>query len=213
MIAALVIASMASASVAIGAHYTAPELRKLIYVFKPLTTLLLLVLAMWGSRGTALYGGAIALGLGLSLLGDVFLMLPQDRFVHGLLSFFAAHACYCVAFASATPQWVAWWPFALIAAAGTASAWSLWPGVPRAMHAPVLAYISIISVMAALAIHRWVALPGDGALSAAAGSVLFLLSDGLLAWDRFRGRFHLARAAVLATYWLGQGLIAASTAG
>jgi hypothetical protein len=42
----------------------------------------------------------LALGLIFSLAGDIFLMLPTDRFREGLASFLAAHVCYIAAFAS-----------------------------------------------------------------------------------------------------------------
>ena len=45
---------------------------------------------------------------------------------------------------------------------------------------------------------------------AAAGAVLFLASDSMLAIDRFRLPFKAAQALVLSTYWLGQWLIALS---
>jgi uncharacterized membrane protein YhhN len=48
------------------------------------------------------------------------------------------------------------------------------------------------------------------ALLAGAGAALFVASDALLAWDRFRAPFHASRAAVLSTYFLAQWLIALS---
>jgi len=48
------------------------------------------------------------------------------------------------------------------------------------------------------------------ALAAAAGAGLFVVSDGVLAIDRFRWPFRAARAVTLATYWSAQLLIALS---
>jgi len=41
--------------------------------------------------------------------GDVFLMLPSDRFVAGLVAFLMAHLCYIAAFGSEIDA-LAWWP-------------------------------------------------------------------------------------------------------
>ena len=40
----------------------------------------------------------VVVGLVCSLAGDVFLMLPEERFVEGLVSFLLAHIAYVVAF-------------------------------------------------------------------------------------------------------------------
>lgn len=70
------------------------------YIGKPLTTLLILWLALSAQPAVdARYRRAVLAGLVLSLIGDVFLMLPGDRFVLGLVAFLLAHVCYIVAFA------------------------------------------------------------------------------------------------------------------
>ena len=45
---------------------------------------------------------------------------------------------------------------------------------------------------------------------AAAGGLAFVLSDSLLAWDRFGGGFPLAQPLILSTYWFAQWCIARS---
>jgi len=49
-----------------------------------------------------------------------------------------------------------------------------------------------------------------GALLASVGAFLFIISDTILAIDRFRGAFKLARALNLTTYFAAQLLIAGS---
>ena len=44
------------------------------------------------------YAGFILAGLVFSLAGDVFLMLPSDQFMAGLVSFLIAHLFYIAAF-------------------------------------------------------------------------------------------------------------------
>ena len=46
-----------------------------------------------------MFGKSLRLaGLLFSLVGDVSLMLPNERFIQGLVSFLVAHLCYIVAF-------------------------------------------------------------------------------------------------------------------
>ena len=90
-------AILLSALLAIAAHLL--HRPWLIYLFKPLTTLLIFAFALLpGTFPTDNYTRAIALGLIFSLAGDIFLMLPGDYFLHGLVSFLIAHLWYWTAF-------------------------------------------------------------------------------------------------------------------
>jgi len=62
------------AAIAIAGEYR--PTRTLVYVFKPLTTILIIALAVLAGQAEAAYQRLIVLGLVLSLAGDVFLMLP-----------------------------------------------------------------------------------------------------------------------------------------
>ena len=64
------------------------------YICKPLATLLILWLASRTVEPVSpRYRRAVLIGITLSLLGDVFLMLPYDLFVPGLVAFLLAHVC------------------------------------------------------------------------------------------------------------------------
>jgi len=183
--------------------------RALVYVCKPLTTLLLLVVAAGGPAGESAYPWLIAAGLGASLAGDVFLMLPRDRFVAGLASFLLAHVLYGAAFFTVprTMGDVLVLVLLGIVAAGIVAV--LWAGLGR-LRGPVLAYVATIIVMAWLACVRWRAGGIPGAGLAAIGALAFVTSDTLLALDRFRRPFPFSRTLVLGTYWVAQALIALS---
>jgi uncharacterized membrane protein YhhN len=200
-----------SAALAVRGQYS-PSRRYLIFTFKPLTTALICGLAVlpapaFGGR----YGWSILAGLLLSLAGDVFLMLPADRFREGLGAFLLAHLCYLVAFTEGTPFLAARLPLLCWLAVGAALLSFLWPGIPPRLRWPVLVYVLTLLCMAAQADARALRLPGTSTRLAAAGAGLFVLSDGLLALDRFRTRFRSARALVQITYFVAQWLIAAST--
>jgi uncharacterized membrane protein YhhN len=199
-----------SAMATVAAH--ALGRRPLVYVFKPLATALLLLLVATGPSGfSSPYATAILAGLFFSLLGDVFLMLPADRFRSGLFSFFLAHAFYVFAFTRDTPFATPLPPFVLCLAAGGAVLPALWSGIPRRLRPPVLAYVALLLVMAGQAASRAAHLHTPPALAACLGAALFVLSDSLLAWNRFRRPFPAAQALIHATYFPAQWLIAIST--
>ncbi len=208
---AIVVLTFASGTIAILGKYLGWH-PSIFYISKPLTTALILlpVLFLMPSSESA-YVPLIAGGLLFALIGDILLMLPEDRFVLGIGSFAATHAFYLVAFISAAgiallnPSTI---PLLLFSAIMTRF---LWPGLRSSLQLPVLAYIVLITTMTGQAIGAAVLQEGAGLAIAAAGAVLFLASDSMLAINRFRAPFKAAQALVLSTYWLGQLLIALST--
>lgn len=177
------------------------------YLCKPLTTVLILCLAARARPAqSGRYRAAVLVGLLFSLAGDVFLMLPQDLFVQGLLAFLLAHLCFYAAFFPG-----ARWRARLVAvlaygAVGATNMALLLPHIPPPLHAPVLAYVLVLVVMAGLAAARAWTLRGNPALArpaalAAWGGALFVLSDSLLAWNLFHGGIPLSALLVLASYY------------
>jgi uncharacterized membrane protein YhhN len=207
---AITILTFLSAAVAILSHYLG--WRSIIfYISKPLTTTLIflaVLAAVPNSEGA--YVPLIAAGLAFGLFGDIFLMLPEERFVFGIASFAATHVLYLAAFITAAglalvnPSAI---PLVLFAILMTRF---LWPGLRDSLRVPVLVYVVLISFMTVQAIGAAIELETTGMALAAAGAVFFLASDSMLAVDRFRIPFTAARGLVLSTYWLGQWLIASS---
>lgn len=200
-----------SAGLAILAYYLHPPDRTLFYVFKPLTTILILAAALLpGTFRTDAYARAIGVGLLFSLSGDIWIMLPGNRFLYGLVSFLLAHICYIFAFSNDAPaNGFPWSVFPLALIGGFILAY-LWPALPAGMKPAVSLYVAVIVVMAGLAANRAVAQFSTGTFFAAIGALLFMASDSILAVDRFRRPFHLSQAALLATYYSGQLMIALS---
>jgi uncharacterized membrane protein YhhN len=208
---ATVVLAFVSAAIAIAGKYLGWR-PKIFFITKPLTTVLILfpVLVLMPDAEGA-YVTLIAGGLAFALLGDILLMMQEDRFVLGIGSFAATHALYLAAFISAAgialvnPSTI---PLLLFAVIMTRF---LWPGLRKSLQIPVLVYVVLITIMTTQAIGAAVQQEGAGLAIAAAGAVLFLASDSMLAIDRFRVPFKAAQGLVLATYWLGQWLIALST--
>jgi len=179
-------------------------------VFKPLTMVLAMavVVARTGAAqrrgmGTVLLLGAMA----FSLAGDVLLMVP-GYFVPGLVAFLLAHLAYIALFRQDAP----WFPSrrALVATLciGAAMYAFLWQGgLPTALRVPVAVYVAVIALMAAQAIGRATVLRSGAALGVALGAAFFMLSDALLAVNRFVAPLPMAQLWVLTTYYTAQILI------
>ncbi len=194
-----------SAMFAIVGALAAPAGLGLHYVAKPLTTLLLVVL-VWRSTDTLGLRVGVLAGLLFSLVGDVLLMLPAARFEAGLAAFFLAHLAYIVAFfrhAKPRPLALAWLAYGLVAA-GVLTL--LLPTVPAPLHAPVIGYAAVLTGMAAFAF----AARATAGSRLAIGGGLFVLSDGLLAWDRFGSPLPWVALWVLSSYWAAQWCLARS---
>lgn len=184
--------------------------RWVTYVAKPATTTLILLIALLApAPGNSVYQWTIVVGLLFSLAGDIFLMLPADRFLAGLVSFLLAHLCYSSAFVTGLPVWqLSWWGAPVILFAGGVY-WLLRPHL-GVMRLPVLLYMAVISLMAWLAISLFVQRGEGWAFAAAVGALLFVISDAALALNHFRQRFWNAQLLVLGSYYLAQWLIALS---
>jgi len=127
-------------------------------------------------------------------------------FVPGLVAFLLAHVVYITSFTKqsrrlAMPLLV---PFAVV---GTSVFLFLRPELGDLL-VPVLIYVVAITVMG----WRAAALAGrvTGGMAALCGAALFLLSDSLLAINKFGHSFSLASEAVMASYWAAQYWIARS---
>lgn len=183
---------------------------KVVYALKPAVLAAVLLLAVLRpAAGPPRYRGFIIAGLCLSLAGDVFLMLRRKRFNEGLASFFLAHLFYIGAFLTVTPlqaDFATVLPLFIMALAMMSF---LLPRLGR-MKIPVTAYILVIVVMAGLAMERYVVAGGAPAFRAFLGAVLFLISDSILAVNRFIREFRAAQGLILSTYFAAQWLLALS---
>lgn len=184
--------------------------RWLVYLCKPLTLAFALVIAGTAAGGPpSPYRALILAGLACSLVGDVFMMLPAKRFTAGLASFLVAHVCYVAAFAHASPAPAPLLLLIAAAAVGVAVTVPLWPHLGR-LRLPVTLYVAALVALLWQA-GGWAATSGaPSAQLAAAGAVLFTLSDAVLAHNRFRRPLRAAQAVILSTYFIAQGLIAMS---
>jgi uncharacterized membrane protein YhhN len=213
----LPILTLVCALVAIAASLLGPTYAALLFVFKPLTTLLVIAYAWPRGAESARQRRWIRIGLVLSLVGDVFLLWPKEGFLPGLVSFLLAHLAYIAAFcvsARLAARPVVFAAYAVVAALILSQ---LWAGVPGALRAPVLGYVVCLATMAAQAAVWWRAAIGRAderlARAAAVGGLLFMASDSLLAINKFALPLPFASLWILATYWAAQWGLASSLRG
>ncbi len=197
----------------------AAQSKRLEYFAKP-GVMVALLLWMWqigAFSGPLLW---FALGLAFSMAGDIFLMLPRERFIAGLVSFLIAHLAYIAGFNLTPPPLNL--PVAILAVI-VGLTWlrlyrAIASGLERSGQAslkiPVMVYSLVIGVMllsalATLAGETWE--PG-AALLVSAGAMLFFISDSALAWNKFVKPLRNGRLIVIVTYHIGQILIALGAA-
>lgn len=179
-------------------------------LFKPLVMLLAIfyVADPLHLRRTPTRFGALLMGaLAFSLAGDCFLMFP-GFFIAGLASFLLAHLFYVAVFRQSVP----WFPSrpALIITMGLGAAMYafLFDGLSPMLRIAVAAYVVVIASMTAQAIGRAGLLRDQGSIGVAVGACFFMLSDALLAVNKFAFPLPMAQFLVLSTYYTAQLLIA-----
>lgn len=148
-----------------------------------------------------------------SLAGDVFLMLPRQKFIAGLVAFSLAHIAFIQGFALPIfPKHYAI-PGVIISALVIAVSLRVYLPIARALSAsgenkmkiPTAIYAVLITAMLIAAISTLV--KGWGFASsflAAGGGLMFYTSDIFLAWDRFVHPLPQLKITRRVLYHLGQ---------
>jgi len=195
--------------------YAKKESTRGLLLTKPFLSALFVMTALVGPHANPKYFIPVLAGLLFCMAGDVFLIFFSSKklFVAGLVSFLTGHVLYSIAFFTMTSPGI----LALIVAAlclvmsGSVFAW-LKPHL-GAMLVPVVAYISVITVMvvgAALLMGNE-QLSFAGRTLAFSGAILFYVSDIFVARHRFIKKEYMNRLAGLPLYYAGQFMIAYST--
>ena len=205
-----VLAALLIEAAALATATGAEGLVELHRVFKPIAMLLAIIyvindLQLLGTRNR--FGLLLVAGLAFSLAGDCFLMFP-GFFIPGLVSFLIAHLFYIALFKQGLP----WLPSrrALVVTLGLGAAMYafLFNGLDAVLKIAVAAYVVVIALMAAQAIGRATVLRDKASIAVAVGAGFFMLSDSLLATNKFAFPLPMAQFWVLATYYVAQILIA-----
>jgi uncharacterized membrane protein YhhN len=181
------------------------------FFFKPLPLLAAIVVVAaraysTGARGR--FDAYLLAALAASLAGDVFLMLPGNYFIPGLASFLVAHLFYIALFRQGVPWFPSWRALAFTLGLGGAMYAWVWGGLSDpVLRVAVAAYVSVIALMVAQAIGRALVLRDAVARAVGLGACIFMLSDSLIAINRFVQPLPLVSVWVLLTYYTAQILI------
>lgn len=179
-------------------------------VFKPMALSLAIIFVAhrtYPERARTQFDALLLAALVASLAGDVFLLYP-GQFIPGLASFLVAHLFFLALFR----QGISWFPSrrALLLTLGLGSLMYLflWSGLTT----PLLkvacgVYMVVIALMTAQAIGRATVLRDKASAGVAVGACFFMLSDSLLATNRFMLPLPLASLWVLGTYYTAQILL------
>lgn len=191
----------------------------LLQFSKPLIVISLMV---WLYSSTNLKGRfhkRIFTGLIFVLAGDVLLMLQAGRpmfFIYGLIAFLLCHIFYIRAFTldhrsnpkHRTPYFL--WIVGVFAIFCSGLFFYLQPKL-GVMQFPVLMYAIIITVMALMAVNRYGKVNIFSFKLILYGALFFLLSDSVLAINKFTQTIPQAGVLIMATYMIAQYLIVYGT--
>lgn len=183
---------------------------RLYVLFKPLTTIFIVSLLFFTpKRGHAKFKLIMMMAFGFCLLGDILLLNPA-YFVFGLVAFLLAHVLFILGFLQHKGFRFHWVSFVLLFAIGGAIFFWLKPSLGDFM-LPVLVYVLVITSMAWQGIGMYLRDKGKAYSWIALAVILFMLSDTLLAINKFKAPFAYASVLILGTYWLSIALLANAT--
>lgn len=183
------------------------------YIIKPLLIPVLMLLLFLTASNVP--GKKILLfGLFFSWLGDIFLLLETHNslfFMAGLLCFLTTHILYIIYFLKIRSDAVSLLTtrpllFALVALYSITLVWQLFPKLGN-LTIPVIVYSIVISIMLLCSLHVFYKINKIAAYFFITGAFCFVMSDSLLAINKFYQPFQLAGVGIMLTYCAAQYLI------
>jgi uncharacterized membrane protein YhhN len=173
---------------------------------KPLVIVVLAWLAVTMGATDHDVGRFLLVALGFSLVGDIFLLGTKTvDFSGGLVAFLVAHIAFALAFLTLGVE-LRWALVGLLVAVPL----SLTTGrriVRAATHEGGAALGSAVTAYLVVIVAMVTSASGTALPLVFVGAIAFLLSDTVLALDRFVGPRSNARMLVIVTYHLGQVLM------
>jgi len=196
-------------------QWPAPTVSSAFFKILPILHLVFVVVSSsvdgdHGNTGRSDYSKWISIGLLLSSAGDAFLVWPDSCFLAGTIMFGIAQVCYIRAFGLK--------PIGSGALAATfgvltiALYFFVVHDLPDVFHMKiaVMCYLSLISTMTWRATSLFNSNQNIQNLSRCIGAIIFVISDYMVAFDKFRGSFYYAPFWIMITYYSAQFFIAVS---
>ncbi len=191
----------------------------LIYFSKPLLMVSLASFYFWSTKNNQKpFDRTILFALAFSCLGDILLLFVEQQsqgmlfFAAGLGSFLLAHLAYIYSFWIFPPSKKIQVSlpiilFFLILAASLLA--FLWSGIPPDLKIRVSIYALTICSMGIMSFGMRKKVSSEAGLYLIAGALCFILSDSLIAINKFHPTLELwqPRVSIMLTYLLAQWLI------
>lgn len=180
---------------------------ELILASKPIICSLLILWLTMETQNKTRFGTFVMFGLFFGCLGDVFLMLrtEMDYFVPGLISFLLGHLFYVRA---NLMQFQYSFPKVLLAVLPLGFGLYFYSNYLfdslGDMSIPVAIYVLVIAVMTVSALFRKREVGAMSYIWMVAGCILFLVSDSVLAYDKFVLPIENSGLIIMSTYILAQ---------
>ena len=187
------------------------DLNWIHYISKPLIVISLIVFFLINSKHLRSNIRMLTiLALGFSVLGDVLLLfvsVSEYFFISGLIAFLIAHIFYYLVFLKHRDKSKKPYGFiALLLVYAFGLFWFLKSGL-NALLIPVILYMLVILAMATSAFLRDKKVGANSYNLVFFGALIFMVSDSLLAFNKFYLPFSLADFSIMFTYALAQLLI------
>lgn len=187
------------------------------WIFKPLIMVVLGFYYYQGAAKNNTSANSVMAAILFSFLGDVSLMFQGENeiyFMGGLGSFMLAHVCYIIAYyqhkhvkEDAGLNGIQKFRFALpIVLAGTGLIAILFAHL-GALKIPVTIYAIVLIVMVLQALFRYGYTNAVSFWYVLVGALLFMISDAMIAINKFLFQFELSGLAIMLTYMLAQYFI------
>lgn len=199
----------------IASHFVIDSFPIFHYLTKPLVVISLWLFFVWNirSRDLGLRWG-VGLAMAFSLIGDVSLMFKGPPFfLVGLSAFLLAHICYIYVFITQnqpaeSPLLLKRKPWLIIffVLYGLTLLAMVYFGLGN-MLIPVCVYAVVILSMGLSALNRWKRVSQDSFSWVFLGSLLFMLSDSLIAITKFAFTIPFSQTWIMLTYICAQYLI------
>ena len=180
------------------------------FITKPLL-IPLLILWLFFSINKSAEKSLLLTGLFFSWLGDVFLLFENKNsffFIAGLICFLTTHIFYIIYFFkidNVKPSLLQQQPLLLLLVIlyGISLVWFLFPYL-NSLKIPVIIYAAVICTMLLCSMQIFFKVKPPANLLYLAGALLFVLSDSLLAINKFYQPFLFVGVLIMLTYCAAQ---------
>lgn len=174
---------------------------------KPLLMVTLLLYFISATRGYPHWRVYVVAALVFSWAGDVFL-ISSEWFIAGLVSFLIAHVFYIIAYQKTGAAKGQLKPLDILKFVlyGVVLIGLIYPGLGDLL-IPVLIYALVLLSMGVWAHKRRGATSANSFKLVASGAILFALSDGLIAVNKFAFEIPAERILIMSIYMTAQYLI------